>query len=197
LKLERYGIGIARGLALTLKTLLHRPITVQYPEQRLNVSRRIRGNELVWNTAKCTICTTCAKSCPQGAIHMVYSADPANPNKLSITKMEVDMGYCISCGICVESCPYNALFMGYAYERAQYRRGELVQHDEQLLASETRKASAYMHPDMEKELPEQTLLIRQIHRDQKIKGKTEVQNPPTDQVETQTPPSPDQPEVKT
>lgn len=163
MKLERYGNGIAKGLALTLRTLFRRPITVQYPEQRLNVSRRIRGNELVWNNVKCTVCTTCAKSCPQGAIHMVSTADPDNPAKLTITKIEVDMGYCISCGLCVESCPYGALFMGSAYERAKYRRKDMVESNEKLLASETRRASAYMHSDMEKDLPEQTLLIRKIH----------------------------------
>jgi hypothetical protein len=54
--------------------------------------------------------------------------------------------------------------MGYAYEKAKYRRGELVQSNEGLLASETRKASAYMHPDMEKDLPEQTLLVKQIKK---------------------------------
>ena len=167
MKLERYGIGIARGMALTLRTLFRRRITVKYPEQRLTVSRRIRGNELIWNNAKCTGCTTCAKTCPQGAIHMVTAVDPANPNKLTITKMVVDTGYCISCGLCVEACPYNGLHMGYAFERAKYRRKDLVQSNEGLMASETRKASAYMHPDMEKDLPEQTLLIKQIHNREK------------------------------
>jgi NAD(P)H-quinone oxidoreductase subunit I len=169
LKLERYGIGIARGMALTLRTLFRRPITVQYPEQRLTVSRRTRGNELIWNNVKCTGCTTCAKSCPQGAIRMITVPDPTNPNKLNIAKIEVDMGYCISCGICVESCPYNGLHMGYAFERANYRRKDLVQSNEGLLASDTRKASAYMHPDMEKDLPEQTLLIKQIDNREKKK----------------------------
>ena len=49
--------------------------------------------------------------------------------------------------------------MGYAYERAKYRRGELVQTDEMLLASEERRRSGYMYPDIAAELPQQTLLI--------------------------------------
>ena len=147
-------------MIVTFKHLFRHPITTQYPEQRLVPSRRTRGNELVWNSAKCVVCTTCAKTCPQGAIHMVNAVDPANANKLTITKIEVDTGYCISCGLCVESCPYNALHMGYAFEKAKYRRRELVQSNDELLASETRKASAFMHTDMEKELPEQTLLIK-------------------------------------
>ena len=73
--------------------------------------------------------------------------------------MEVDTGYCIQCGLCVEVCPYGALFLGYAYERAQYRRGDLVQSSEKLLASAERRPSGYMHPEIAAELPRQTLLV--------------------------------------
>ena len=107
MKFERYGIGIAKGLRVTIKHLFRHPVTVQYPEQRLNTSRRIRGSEL----------------------------------------------------ICVESCPYEALFMGYAYERSKYRRGELVQANEMLLASAERQPSGYMYPEIASELPRQTLLV--------------------------------------
>ncbi len=159
MKFERYGVGLVKGLLVTFKHLFRHPITTQYPEQRLVPSRRTRGNELVWNNVKCVVCTTCAKTCPQGAINMETEVDPANPGKRIITRFEVDTGYCISCGLCVESCLYNALHMGYAYERAQYRRQDLIQSNDGLLASETRKASAFMHTDMEKDFPEQTLLI--------------------------------------
>jgi NADH-quinone oxidoreductase subunit I len=159
LRFKIRGIGLLSGLNLTLKNLFRRPITTQYPEQRLVPSKRLRGNELIWNSAKCVVCTTCAKTCPQGAIHMLTSVDPANPNKPVMAKIEVDTGYCISCGLCVESCPYNALHMGYAYERAKYRRGQLVQADEGLLAGPERRASAFMHPDLEADLPAQSLLV--------------------------------------
>jgi len=159
LKFERYGLGLARGMLVTFRHLLRRPVTVQYPEERPVPAKRIRGNELVWNNVKCVVCTSCAKACPQGAIKMVTTVDPANPNRLSVTRIEVDTGYCIQCGICVESCPYNALHMSYAYEKAQYRRKELVQSNDELLATPERRASAYMHPDIEPELPEQTLLV--------------------------------------
>jgi len=76
-----------------------------------------------------------------------------------MTKIEVDTGYCIFCGICVEACPYSALHMGYSYERSTYRRFELVQSNEGLLASDTRPASAFMRPDNAARLPKQTLLV--------------------------------------
>jgi NAD(P)H-quinone oxidoreductase subunit I len=158
LKFERYGKGIAKGLTVTFRHLFRHPITTQYPEQRLTTSRRIRGNELIWDNIKCTGCATCAKACPQGAILIVTAVNPVE-NKYAVEKYEVDTGYCIQCGLCVEVCPYQALYLGYAYERAKYRRGELVQTNEMLLASEERRRSGYMYPEIAAELPQQTLLI--------------------------------------
>jgi NADH-quinone oxidoreductase chain I len=158
LKFERYGKGIVKGLMVTIKHLFRHPITTQYPEQRLNTSRRIRGNELIWDNTKCTGCVTCAKACPQGAIQILTSANPEE-NKYKVEKYEIDTGYCIQCGLCVEVCPFEAIYMGYSYERAKYRRGELVQSDEMLLVSAERQPSGYMYPEIAAKLPEQTLLL--------------------------------------
>jgi NADH-quinone oxidoreductase chain I len=155
---ERYGIGIAKGLSVTIRHLLRIPVTTQYPEQRLNPSRRIRGNELIWDEKRCTGCGTCAKTCPQGSINIVTSTK-IEENKYKVEKFEVDMGYCIFCGLCVEACPYDALFLGYAYERARYRRGELVLDKEALLETDERKPSGYFHPEIAAELPKQSLLL--------------------------------------
>ncbi len=161
MKFERYGKGIAKGLTVTIRHLFRHPVTVQYPEQRLNTSRRIRGNELIWSEVKCTGCATCAKACPQGAINIVTSVKP-DENKYFVEKYQVDTGYCIQCGLCVEACPYEALYMGYAYERAKYRRGEVVQGKETMLATTDRQVSGYFYPELAAKLPRQTLLIEKI-----------------------------------
>ena len=158
---ERYGIGIAKGLSVTIRHLLRRPVTTQFPEQRLNPSRRTRGNELIWDRGKCTGCATCAKTCPQGVIEIITATNLAN-NKYDVETYRVDTGYCIQCGLCVEACPYDALFMGYSYERAKYRRDELIQSDNALLESPERPASGYFHPEIAEKLPRQTLLVEKV-----------------------------------
>ncbi len=161
MKFERFGLGLLKGMTVTLTNFFRHPTVDQFPEQRLNISRRTRGNELIWSRERCTGCGTCAKTCPQGAIEITTSTNTVE-NKYEVERYQVDTGYCIQCGLCVEACPYDALFMGYAFERAQYRRGDLVQSDDALLESPQRPASGYYHPDIAAKLPRQTLLVDRI-----------------------------------
>jgi len=162
LEFERYGKGLAKGMTLTFRHVFRRPITTQYPEQRLIPSRRFRGYELIWYKNRCTGCGTCAKSCLQGNIEIVTSK--GTENNYVVEKFEVDTGRCIFCGLCVEACPYEALFMGKAYERASYRRGQLVLSKEQLELSAERQPSGYARPKVEALLPKQTLLLERPRR---------------------------------
>lgn len=157
MKFERYGIGIAKGMALTFKHLFRAPITVQYPEEKLAVSRRIRGNDLVWFLDRCTGCATCAKACPQGNIEIATHV--GNENNYVVDKFEIDTGRCMFCGLCVEACPYDALAMGRSYERAQYSRRHLILSKEELQLSDVRQPSGYARPKIEATLPKQNLLV--------------------------------------
>jgi len=157
LKFERYGLGIAKGMALTFQHLFRSPITIQYPDEKLVTSKRIRGNELVWFPDKCTGCATCAKSCPQANI--IISTHRGDESKFIVDKFEIDTGRCIFCGLCVESCPYDALAMGLSYECAKYRRGDLVMNKEKLAVSADHQPSAYFRPQFDDKLPEQSLLL--------------------------------------
>jgi formate hydrogenlyase subunit 6/NADH:ubiquinone oxidoreductase subunit I len=163
-KFERFGNGILKGMTVTIRQFFRHPTVVQYPEQRLNTSKRIRGNELIWSRARCTGCATCAKACPQGAIEIITSTNMVN-NKYPVETYRVDTGYCIQCGLCVEACPYNAVYMGTSYERAKYRRQDVIQQDDALLETADRKPSGYYHPGFAEKLPLQTLLIDKITED--------------------------------
>jgi NAD(P)H-quinone oxidoreductase subunit I len=157
LKFEHYGLGIVKGMALTLKHLFRAPLTVQYPDEKLNISRRTRGNQLVWFPEKCTGCGTCTKACLQGNIVLVTHR--GEPNKFIVDKFELDSGRCIFCGLCVESCPYDALAMGVEYECAKYSRGAAVLSKEKLTVSAEHKPSAYYRPQFAADLPKQSMLL--------------------------------------
>jgi formate hydrogenlyase subunit 6/NADH:ubiquinone oxidoreductase subunit I len=157
LPFDKYGIGIAKGMMTTLKHVFRQPITTQYPEWRLNNSKRIRGFELVWVPMKCTGCATCSKACPQGNIEIVTSRGESD--FYVIEKFEVDIGRCKSCGLCVEACPFDALFMSRNFELAEYQRRKLVQGKEEVRISDKKQPSAYANPWLEASLPQQSLLV--------------------------------------
>jgi len=143
-------------MALTLRHLFRSRITTQYPEKRLYVSRRVRGQQFAWRSDLCTGCATCAKSCPHGIIHIETSKN--GDNKYFVEKIEFDIGRCMFCGLCVEACPYNALYMGRDYEQAKYQR-HLLRADKDILMDPEVAVSAYGHPELEEGIPKQTLLI--------------------------------------
>ncbi len=163
LKFDHYGKGLAKGLWVTLRHVLRHRITTQYPEERLQVSRRFRGYELVWDKERCTGCGTCGKSCLQGSIEIVTSR--GDENSYVVDKFEVDTGRCIFCGLCGVSCPYDALFLSMKYECSQYQRQELVLSKEQLERTGDSQISGYFHPEIEESLPEQTLLLDKAGRE--------------------------------
>lgn len=156
-KFERYGKGLAKGMLITLKHVVRPSITTQYPEERLTTSRRFRGSEFVWDKSRCTGCATCAKSCLQGNIEIVTSLGP--DNNYIVDKFEIDVGRCIACGLCIESCPYNALFFGLGYEKATYRRQELIVGRDQIELTPASQPSGYYRPEVEARLPKQTMLL--------------------------------------
>jgi NAD(P)H-quinone oxidoreductase subunit I len=157
LKPKSYGEGIAKGMIVTMKNAIRGPITTQYPEKRLNISRRTRGNQIVWDKNRCIACSMCARACPVGCIDMVTSRD--ENKKLKVDKMDYDAGVCIYCGLCVEACPQRCLFMSMEYEKARYSKKDFKLSKEDIVMTEKSKPSGYYSPENEAKLPKQTLLI--------------------------------------
>jgi NADH-quinone oxidoreductase chain I len=135
-----YGLGIAKGMALTFIHLFRKPITVQYPEQKLVMPSRLRGYEFGWDQQRCTACQLCANACPHGVIDMTIAID--EKRKRRVEKLEMDLGRCMFCGLCIEACNRQALTMGMDYETATYRRGDLIM-DMSKLSRGVSQPSAY------------------------------------------------------
>lgn len=146
-----YGMGMAKGLMVTLKNMTKRPFTVQYPEERLKQHPRFRGEEFAWYEERCTGCASCAKYCPLGIIKIV--TDPsgtavAQGDKYRLEVFDIELARCMFCGLCVEACPYDALFMGSGFEQGRYSRKEMVIGIDQLRQAE-KHPSTFFRPQLE------------------------------------------------
>ena len=68
------GLGIAKGMALTLRRVFEPKATIMYPEEPADVAVKFRGRlQLLydeWGTLKCETCFQCAQACPIECIDM-------------------------------------------------------------------------------------------------------------------------------
>ena len=68
------GLGIVKGMALTLRRFFEPKATIKYPEVKADVPHKFRGRlQLLydeWGTLKCETCFQCAQACPIECIDM-------------------------------------------------------------------------------------------------------------------------------
>ena len=132
-----YGLGIAKGLLMTLRQLFRRPFTVQYPEEVRHMPPRARTN-LLWFDERCTGCSTCAQACPDGCI--LVATSPREDGSLNKDRYEIDFRLCMFCGLCVEACPFEAIQAGGPFDDAVYVFDDMYRDKDTL----TRMAQAYL-----------------------------------------------------
>jgi NAD(P)H-quinone oxidoreductase subunit I len=117
------GRYIGEGLSVTFDHMRRRPITVQYPYEKLIPSERFRGR-IHFEFDKCISCEVCVRVCPINLPVVDWEFDKASKKK-KLKHYSIDFGVCIFCGNCVEYCPTNCLSMTEDYELATYDRHEL------------------------------------------------------------------------
>ncbi|MGB5593318.1 MAG: NAD(P)H-quinone oxidoreductase subunit I [Crocosphaera sp.] len=114
---------IGQGLAVTFDHMSRRPVTVQYPYEKLIPSERYRGR-IHFEFDKCISCEVCVRVCPINLPVVDWEFNKAAKKK-ELKHYSIDFGVCIFCGNCVEYCPTNCLSMTEEYELAAYDRHEL------------------------------------------------------------------------
>lgn len=129
------GLGIAKGMAVTLKHFFGKKFTVQFPEQERVAAPAFRGAPaLVFDSetgkARCVACGICARACPHGVIDVTGVVGP--DGKRYVDRYEVEITRCLFCGLCAEACPYDAVKMSNEYKLAEYQRFSLVYDRERL-----------------------------------------------------------------
>jgi NAD(P)H-quinone oxidoreductase subunit I len=117
------AVHIGQGLAVTFDHMQRRPITVQYPYEKLILGERFRGR-IHFEFDKCIACEVCVRVCPINLPVVDWEFDKATKKK-KLNHYSIDFGVCIFCGNCVEYCPTNCLSMTEEYELSTYDRHEL------------------------------------------------------------------------
>ena len=108
---------------MTFDHMSRRPVTVQYPYEKVIPSERYRGR-IHFEFDKCISCEVCVRVCPINLPVVDWDFDKATKKK-TLNHYSKDFGVCIFCGNCVEYCPTNCLSMTEEYEMASYDRHEL------------------------------------------------------------------------
>jgi NADH-quinone oxidoreductase subunit I len=144
------GTGLVQGLAVTGSNMVRsffdkeRMTTVQYPEQRLDVSPNFRNFPfLVYDGddpmagLRCTACTICETECPPKCIYIVLDRDENGKSLKRPKVFDIDVSVCMNCGICAEVCPFDSIYMDGEYEIATDDRFGGLMFDKHRLARST------------------------------------------------------------
>jgi len=135
-----FAVELARGLATTLRELVAKPVTVEYPEKKRQVSQRFKGRHELKRyengLEKCIGCSLCAAACPSDAI-FVEAAENTDEERYSPGERyarvyEINMMRCIFCGYCEDACPTEAIVLGDNYELSFYNRRNSI-YDKNML----------------------------------------------------------------
>jgi NAD(P)H-quinone oxidoreductase subunit I len=114
---------IGQGLSVTFDHMGRRPVTVQYPYEKLIPSERFRGR-IHFEFDKCISCEVCVRVCPINLPVVDWEFDRETKKK-KLKHYSIDFGVCIFCGNCVEYCPTNCITFTEEYELSVYDRHEL------------------------------------------------------------------------
>jgi NAD(P)H-quinone oxidoreductase subunit I len=114
---------IGQGLSVTFDHMKRRPVTVQYPYEKVIPSERYRGR-IHFEFDKCISCEVCVRVCPINLPVVDWEFNKETKKK-TLNHYSIDFGVCIFCGNCVEYCPTNCLSMTEEYELAAYDRHNL------------------------------------------------------------------------
>ena len=132
------GLGLVKGLLVTLKHLLSPSVTQQYPHEKPDLPPRTRG-VISLKAENCTVCWKCSRECPDWCIYIEShkeTHEPASGGRARSAKVldrfAIDYALCMYCGICVEVCPFDALFWSPEFEYATYGIQELTHEKEKL-----------------------------------------------------------------
>jgi len=107
---------------LFCKTVVHRPVTILYPYEKMWMPENFRGRPGL-RFDRCVACGMCVKMCPTACIKLVETDDASGQK---VMRPQLNLGRCAMCGYCAEYCPVDAMTVTPEYELAEYTREDLI-----------------------------------------------------------------------
>lgn len=109
------------GMKITGRYFFQKPITIQYPDEMMQVPERYRGIHYL-EQDKCIECHACERACPIDCISMETVRHGKELEWISFT---VDYQKCMFCELCVYPCPADCIHMGTEFAFVTEDRSEL------------------------------------------------------------------------
>lgn len=117
---------LATGLGITFRHAVQKPVTLQYPKEKPELSKAYRSAiQLVRfeesATHDCVACLQCVKICPSHCID-IEGGKVEGIKKKRAEKVEMDFALCSLCGLCIDVCPTETLEYSKIYDEAGTNR---------------------------------------------------------------------------
>ncbi|HEY7745803.1 MAG TPA: NADH-quinone oxidoreductase subunit NuoI [Desulfuromonadales bacterium] len=127
--------GTVQPFWVTLRNMLRKPVTIQYPEEKRTPYPRYRARIVLTRDPdggeRCVACYLCSAACPVDCISM-QAAEAENGRRYAAW-FRINFARCIFCGLCAEACPTLAIQMSPDYEMGSRDPLNLVAEKEDLL----------------------------------------------------------------
>ena len=136
---------VLRSMGLTLRYFFSRPVTVQYPDEPVQLYPRFRGRHQLLRyedgpyegLERCIGCALCAAYCPTQCIYVQAGENKdgvrRSPGERYAEIYEINLLRCMFCGYCEEACPTGAIVLRREFALADYQREKLIYTQDRLL----------------------------------------------------------------
>jgi NADH-quinone oxidoreductase subunit I len=125
--------------------MFRKRVTIQYPDEKLNLPPRYRGRIVLTRDPdggeRCVACYLCAVACPVDCIALQATEDPTGRRYPEFFR--INFSRCIFCGFCEEACPTYSIQLLPDMEMSEYNRQNMVYEKENLLISGEGKYHGY------------------------------------------------------
>ncbi|MGQ9584501.1 MAG: NADH-quinone oxidoreductase subunit NuoI [Anaerolineae bacterium] len=134
-------VELGRAMGVTLRYFFTKPVTVQFPEEKVKVYPRFRARHELQRypdgLEKCVGCGLCAAACPTKCIYVEAAENTEehrrSPGERYAKVYEINLLRCMFCGLCEEACPTGAIVLRWQFALADYSRGSLIYTQDRLL----------------------------------------------------------------